>query len=127
MLRIAGPWFDVGTPWNYDPLPALDALLARGTPVLWIAGGEDTEAPMEASLEILRRRQAGQGHLDIAVFPRAEHGIIDVEGQGESRRLLGHSEGYWALQAHWIEARNLVGSFGAAELHPDPDAVPDDH
>jgi len=125
VLRIVGPWFDRGTPWEYDPLPALDAVLTSGTPILWIAGGEDTEAPMEASLEILHRRQDGPGHLDVAVFPRAEHGIIEVEGQGETRRLRGHSEGYWALQAHWIAARNLEGSFGGAELHPDPDPDPD--
>ncbi len=123
VLRIVGPWFDRGTPWDYDPVPVLDALLARGTPVLWIAGGEDTEAPMETSLEILRRRQAGPGHLDVAIFPRAEHGIIEVEGQGAARRLLGHPEGYWPLQVHWIEMRNLEGSFGGAELHPDPDAT----
>lgn len=114
-LRIAGPWFDLGTTWHYDPLPVLESL---DVPTLWILGGRDTEAPMAATLAILESLQERGRPVDVAVFPSAEHGIIDVEGEGEARRMLGHSPGYFGLTAHWILARDLDGDYGNARLLP---------
>lgn len=120
-LRIAGPWFDRGTPWDYDPLPALESL---GIPMLWILAGGDTEAPTAETLRILRELQPRDGQLDVVVFPGAEHGVIEVVVEGGERRLMGHAAGYWALQEHWILNRNLEGRFGRAELFPDPGPGP---
>ena len=120
LLRIVGPWFDVGTPWSYDPLPVLEAV---EVPMLWIIGGKDTEAPPGRTLAILEAMQPRPGQLDIAIFPDAEHGIITVTGEGDDRRLLGHADGYWALQAHWILERDLNGAFGRAVLLPDREAM----
>lgn len=114
-LRIVGPWFDQGTTWDYDPLPVLDSL---DVPVLWILGGRDTEAPMAATLGILESLQERGRPVDVVVFPNAEHGIIEVEGEGEARRMLGHSPGYFDLIAHWILARDLGSSYGDARLLP---------
>jgi len=46
-----------------------------------------------------------------------------VTGEGDDRRLLGHADGYWALQAHWILERDLNGAFGRAVLLPDREAM----
>lgn len=114
-LRIVGPWFDQGTTWDYDPLPVLESL---DVPMLWILGGRDTEAPVVATLAVLESLQARGRPVDLAVFPNAEHGIIEVTGEGDARRLLGHSAGYFDLAAHWILERNLEGAFGDARLMP---------
>ena len=62
------------------------------------------------TLEFLRTLQAAPTQLDIAVFPNADHGIIENDRQ---------SAGYHDLLAAWIRTRKLEGSFGTAILQPD--------
>lgn len=86
------------------------------TPMLWVVAGKDTEAPSAPTLAVLRELQRSPTQLDIAVFPNADHGMIDMD---EKRRLQGHSPGYHDLLAHWILRRSLNGAFGEAQLQPD--------
>jgi hypothetical protein len=92
---------------DYD---AQAALRRVRVPMLWIVAGKDTEAPPGPTLEFLRTLQPEPPQLDIAVFPNADHGIIEDDRQ---------SVGYHDLLAKWIRTRTLEGQFGTAILQPD--------
>ncbi len=99
MLRMAGPWFGVGTSWDYDPVPALKAY---EKPHLWVLAGRDSSAPSANTLRILREVQAGRPNLDIVMFPTADHGIIEFEEKNGERLETRFAEGYFKLVADWI-------------------------
>lgn len=101
---------------DYD---AQAALRRVRTPMLWVIAGEDTEAPPVPTLEFVRKLQAAPTQLDIAVFPHADHGIIEMAEQGGERVAIGQSRGYFDLLASWITTRKLQGTFGNAQLLPD--------
>jgi uncharacterized protein len=101
---------------DYD---AQGALRRVRTPMLWVIAGKDTEAPPVPTLEFVRKLQAGPTQLDIAVFPNADHGMIDVEQRGGELVATMQSPGYYDLLASWIRTRKLEGKFGAAQLQPD--------
>jgi alpha-beta hydrolase superfamily lysophospholipase len=92
---------------DYD---AQAALRRVQVPMLWIVAGKDTEAPSAPTLEFLRTLQAAPAQLDIAVFPNADHGILEDDRQ---------SAGYHDLLVKWIRTRKLEGQFGTAVLQPD--------
>jgi hypothetical protein len=101
---------------DYD---AQAALRRVRVPMLWVVAGKDTEAPSRPTLEFLRALQPAPPQLDIAVFPNADHGIIE-EGEEKGQPYARNSAGYFDLLAHWIRTRNLAGKFGTAILQPDP-------
>jgi alpha-beta hydrolase superfamily lysophospholipase len=92
---------------DYD---AQAALRRVRVPMLWIVAGKDTEAPPGPTLEFLRTLQPEPPQLDIAVFPNADHGILEDDRQ---------SAGYHDLLVKWIRTRKLEGEFGTAILQPD--------
>jgi pimeloyl-ACP methyl ester carboxylesterase len=92
---------------DYD---AQAALRRVRVPMLWIVAGKDTEAPSAPTLEFLRTLQPEPPQLDIAVFPNADHGILEDDRQ---------SAGYHDLLVKWIRTRKLEGQFGTAILQPD--------
>jgi hypothetical protein len=101
---------------DYD---AQAALRRVRTPMLWVVAGKDTEAPPVPTLEFLRKLQAEPTQLDIAVFPNADHGIIEMQEQDGEPVATGQSAGYYDLLASWIRTRQLEGKFGTAILQPD--------
>jgi uncharacterized protein len=101
---------------DYD---AQAALRRVRTPMLWVIAGKDTEAPPVPTLEFVRKLQAEPTQLDIAVFPNADHGMIDVEERGGELVATVQSPGYYDLLASWIRTRKLEGKFGSAQLQPD--------
>ena len=92
---------------DYDAQAALHRVR---TPMLWIVAGKDTEAPPVPTLEFLRTLQAAPTQLDIAVFPNADHGMIEDDRE---------SAGYHDLLAARIRTRKLEGKFGTAVLQAD--------
>ena len=92
---------------DYD---AQAALRRVRVPMLWIVAGKDTEAPPAPTLEFLRTLQPEPSQLDIAIFPNADHGILEDDRQ---------SAGYHDLLVKWIRTRKLEGQFGTAILQPD--------
>lgn len=115
MIRLIGPVFDVGTSWEYEPRPALEACRV---PHLWVLAGQDTEAPSIETLKILRSIQAGQPELDVVTFPDADHGILEVSGQGNERLPVRFSEGYFQLVVDWIHTKRLPPRAGSALMYP---------
>ena len=101
---------------DYD---AQAALRRVRVPMLWVVAGKDTEAPSRPTLEFLRALQPAPPQLDIAVFPNADHGILE-EGEQHGQAYARNSAGYFDLLAHWIRNRSLAGKFGTAILQPDP-------
>lgn len=99
LLKMLGPIFDVGTSWEYDPVPALKSY---DKPHLWILAGRDSSAPATNTLRILREVQASRPNLDIVMFPTADHGIIEFEEKDGERLQTRFSEGYFKLVADWI-------------------------
>lgn len=101
---------------DYD---AQAALRRVRSPMLWVVAGKDTEAPPVPTLEFIRRLQGGPTQLDIAVFPNADHGIIEMQERGGELVATAQSAGYYDLLADWIRTRKLEGRFGNAILQPD--------
>jgi hypothetical protein len=101
---------------DYD---AQAALRRVRVPMLWVVAGKDTEAPSPPTLEFLRALQPAPPQLDIAIFPNADHGILE-EGEAGGQPYARQSAGYFDLLAHWIRTRQLDGKFGTAILQPDP-------
>jgi pimeloyl-ACP methyl ester carboxylesterase len=99
LLRLLGPWFDMGTSWTYDPRPALDAYQG---PHLWVLAGRDSVAPSAITLRILRQVQASHPNLDIVVFPNTDHGILEFEEKNGERTPTRFANGYFQLLADWI-------------------------
>lgn len=99
LIKLIAPFFDVGTSWGYDPVPALQAY---EKPHLWILAGRDSSAPATNTLRILREVQATRTNLDIVMFPTADHGIIEFEEKDGERLSTRFSEGYFKLVADWI-------------------------
>ena len=107
--------FDFPYDLEYDPAPVIATL---DTPQLWILGGEDTEAPAEKTLAILRRLQASGRPIDVAVFPHAGHGMIEIEPGPGHRRAGRISEGYYDLLADWMATRRVGRRYGDAAIYP---------
>jgi uncharacterized protein len=101
---------------DYD---AQAALRRVRSPMLWVVAGKDTEAPSAPTLEFLRTLQSAPTQLDIAIFPNADHGILE-EGEERGQPYARQSAGYFDLLAQWIRTRKLAGKFGTARLEPDP-------
>lgn len=92
--------FDFPYDLRYDPLPVIEKVTV---PQLWMLAGEDTEAPHDSTLTILRGLQARGSALDVVVFPHADHGMIVVEHGPDGRRLAGRlARGYFDQLVGWI-------------------------
>ncbi|WP_407351831.1 alpha/beta hydrolase family protein [Luteimonas sp. R10] len=119
MPQWAARWiamrYDVGTSWDYEPLPVLAEL---AVPQLWIIAAEDREAPNAETLRRLRALQAQGRPVDLAVFPGTDHGIYEFAEEDGERIPLRHPDGYLRLLADWIAEPVLRGGYGTAKLEP---------
>lgn len=108
LLRILGPTRDKGTPWRYDPLPALRRY---DKSMLWVLAGADEEAPSLSTQTILADLQRDRPLLDIAVYPDTTHGIIRFKTERDGTRTkLGHAASYQPLVLEWIKSGELTGA-----------------
>lgn len=97
---------------EYDPMPALKKV---NCPMLWVIAGKDSEAPSTETIARLKQLQLAGSHLDLIIFPNADHGIIEMKGN----ELLGkHSEGYFRLLKDWILTRKINRQYGNATQLP---------
>lgn len=114
-LKQRGPLLFAGVPVQYDPMPVLRHL---DTPQLWILGGEDEDAPSAQTISRLRDLQQKGRPIDLAVFPRAEHGIYEFvtkpDGTREDTRNAG---GYFDMMRDYILDGKLPGKYGDAVLY----------
>lgn len=116
LIRLASPWFDRGTPWAHDPMPVLRSVQA---PQLWMIAAEDREAPPTETLARLRTLMAEGRPVDVAVFPRTDHGIVEFEEGPSGRRRVRYADGYLRMSMDFIRDRRLApGGYGEASILP---------
>lgn len=100
---------------HYDPMPVLRSL---STSHLWILGEDDLDAPPAETIRRLRALAAGGKRIDVAVFPRAEHGIFEYETAADGTRIsTRNSAGYFAMMRDYILEGRLRRHYGSSVLH----------
>jgi hypothetical protein len=112
-LREAARQFDWGTPWRYDPMPALRAL---DVPQLWVLGEDDLDAPSAETARLLGELAAAGKPVVVAMFPGAEHGMTEYEAAADGARVsTRYSPGYFEILRDYARGR-LEDSYGRARL-----------
>ena len=104
------PVLDLGTSWDYDPLPVLSRLDA---PMLWIQAEDDLGAPPDAT----RRRLidlAAQGRpISLLEYPDTDHGIVRFETAADGKRTsIGYAPGYFQAVLDWARTGRLDSAYG---------------
>jgi hypothetical protein len=113
-LRAMRAKFNWGTPFYYDPMPALRA---NTTHQLWILGGEDYEAPSAETSRRIASLIADGRPLTLAVYPHAEHGMTLFEKAANGERLsTRYAPGYFAMIRDFARDGRLRGAYGDARL-----------
>jgi uncharacterized protein len=113
-LRAMAPKFNWGTPFRYDPMPALRA---STTPQLWILGGRDYEAPAAETSRRIRSLMADGRPFTLALYAHAEHGMTLFEVAPDGERLsTRYPAGYFALIRDFAREGRLPGNYGDAEV-----------
>jgi pimeloyl-ACP methyl ester carboxylesterase len=105
-----------GIPVRYDPMPVLHNL---DVPQLWVLGGQDRDAPPFETRRRLAALQAEGRPITTALFPNADHGIVEFETKPDGERVsTRRSAGYFDLMADFIKGKALATKYGDAELAP---------
>ena len=113
-LRAMAPALDWGTPFHYDPMPALRA---NKTPQLWILGGEDYEAPSAETSRRIKSLIAGGAPFTLALYPQAEHGMTLFETLADGTRVsTRYAAGYFSMIRDFARDGRLVSGYGDAEV-----------
>lgn len=117
LLRLIGPMHDIGTSWEYEPMTVLPSL---DTPQFWMIAAEDAEAPPEETIRRLHTLQANGRPIDLAIYPNADHGMIQLAPTPEGAPArIGHVRDYFLQVGAWINTRDLSFARNAgAEVHP---------
>lgn len=107
-----------GIPVRYDPMPVLHNL---DVPQLWVLGGQDRDAPPFETRRRLAALQAEGRPITTALFPNADHGIVEFETKPDGERVsTRRSAGYFDLMTDFITGKALAAKYGDAELAPPP-------
>lgn len=111
-VRVIGPQRDVGTSWDYEPMPTLQKLDA---PLLWILAGADREAPVdETRRRLVSLAKAGK-HVTVLEYPHTDHGMVEFEIDTAGKRTpLRYADGYYRAVLEFAKTGRLKGSYGAA-------------
>jgi uncharacterized protein len=114
-LRDVGAKYRWGTPFYYDPMPALQK---NTTPQLWILGSEDFEAPSAETGRRIRSLIAGQLPFTLAIYPGAEHGmtLFEIDPKTQERLSTRYAAGYFAMLRDFARNGRLEASYGNAEI-----------
>lgn len=115
LMRMIGMRQDQGTSWNYEPLPVLAKLPG---PQLWVLAEDDVQAPNTETKRRLEAMQHKRRPIDVVVYPRTDHGILEYATEDAGRVMLRHPDGYLRLLADWIKLHRLQGSYGSAKMRP---------
>src|SRR3546814_1729078 len=98
-VEAIAPTMEVGTSWEYDPMPVLRSL---SIPQLWILAGDDSEAPSGETMRRLRAL-AGEGRpIPTMVFPGTGHGIVAFGTAAAGQRSdTRYAEGHLRMRGDW--------------------------
>ena len=103
-----------GTPFRYDPMPALRAVKA---PQLWLLGKDDLEAPSAETSRRIKSLIAEGKPITLAVFPHAEHGMTEYEIAPDGERVsTRYAPGYFTMMRDFARTGRLSGPYGSSEV-----------
>lgn len=112
------PRLDVGTSWDYDPLPVLNSL---NTPILWVLAEDDLEGPPDATRQRLTDLANRGRPITVLEYPDTDHGIIRFETGPDGRRTpLGYAPGYYQAVLDWARTGRLDDDYGAGRIMARP-------
>jgi uncharacterized protein len=122
-IREKGKDFIFGTPFRYDPMPALRAVEA---PQLWILGEDDLEAPSAETSRRIKTLIAEGKPITLALFPRAEHGMTEYEIARDGERVsTRYAPGYFVMMRDFARNGHVAGSYGSSVVvKPAADSLP---
>lgn len=103
-LRRLGPVMSQGLTFNYEPRPIIETIKSRQ---LWLLGGHDQQAPSAGTIQVLQDIQRGRADLDLIVFLRADHGLLE-KFQGPTGETAAYPSGLFDLLARWILTGRLA-------------------
>lgn len=90
-------------PWHYAALPVMQKL---DIPQLWILGGSDSVAPSAPTFARLSQLQRAGKPIDIAIFPKADHGIYDYKVPGLGFEAgVRNPVGYYRMMMDWMNGK----------------------
>lgn len=113
-ITAMAPQLDVGTSWDYDPLPVLSSLNA---PMLWILAEDDIGAPPDATRRRLIDLSAQGRPIAVLEYPDTDHGIVRFETAPDGARTpLGYAPGYYQAVLDWAQAGRLDGAYGDGRI-----------
>jgi pimeloyl-ACP methyl ester carboxylesterase len=111
-IRDKGKDFIFGTPFRYDPMPALRAVEA---PQLWVLGEDDFEAPSAETSRRIKILIAEGKPITLALFPHAEHGMTEYELASNGERVsTRYAPGYFAMMRDFARNGQVSGSYGSS-------------
>jgi uncharacterized protein len=124
-IREKGKDFIFGTPFRYDPMPALRAV---ETPQLWILGEDDLEAPSAETSRRIKTLIAEGKPITLALFPHAEHGMTEYEVSSNGERVsTRYAPGYFTMMRDFARNGHVAGSYGSSVVvKPTADSPPSD-
>ncbi|MEP7243684.1 MAG: alpha/beta hydrolase [Gammaproteobacteria bacterium] len=113
-LREKGPKLLPGVQPRYDPMPVLRSLQ---TPQLWILGEDDIDAPSAETAKRLKALAAEGRPIVTAMFPRAEHGILEYETLPDGTRASTRNpDGYFNMMRDFIRNGRLQAHYGSSVI-----------
>lgn len=108
--------FVMGTPWRYDPMPALRA---SKVPQLWILGEDDLQAPSADTSQCILKLGRQRKPFTLAMIPNAGHGIFEYELAPDGQQIsVRNPDGFFALIRDFARDGALAGNYGAAKITP---------
>lgn len=108
------PVLDLGTSWDYDPLPVLSRL---DTPMLWIQAEDDIGAPPDATRKRLVDLAAQGRPVTLLEYPDTDHGIVRYETAPNGvRTSLSYAAGYYQAVLDWAATGRLDGAYGNGRI-----------
>jgi len=119
-IRAMAPVLDIGTPWDYDPLPVLSRVTA---PMLWIQAEDDTGAPPDTTRARLIALSTAGRPITLLEYPDTDHGIVRFETGADGKRTsLGYAPGYYQAMLDWARTGRLDGDYGDGRVLATPSA-----
>src|SRR3546814_18864133 len=91
-VEAIAPTMEVGTSWEYDPMPVLRSL---SIPPLWILAGDDSEAPPEETMRRLPALAGDGPTITTMVFLAPVQGLIELDNAAPTHtHATHHAQGH---------------------------------
>jgi uncharacterized protein len=97
-IKTNGPALAQGLVFDFQPRHLIEQAHVRQ---LWLLAGKDQQAPSAGTQRVLRDIQQHRRNISVAVFPDADHGLVEPLALS-GRRAIGFSARQFDIAADWI-------------------------